>query len=280
MARAGSGRGSSAADRCGRRGGRWAEAARSVAGFGAATSTTAGAVAVLLAVRSGPAAGWTGYVSEAGAAGDATPLYRAGVLGVAAGLLLLAAALPRAARVAATLLLIGAAGTVGSAVVPCTPGCPLPPFEAAGPADLVHGGVSIGAVAAGVFAMLALRWSAEVSRPVRRLAAGAAGLALPLSATIGLGLLLVGRGLLVGVVERLLLGVGVLWAAACGLWLGIEPLIRWTAPPGAGSSDPRSPDPPPRASASRPPRAPGSRPPAARAGAEPTTGRTAPVSRL
>ncbi|MEE6261039.1 DUF998 domain-containing protein [Plantactinospora sonchi] len=196
---------------------------RATAAFAAAACTIAGTVAVVLAVRAGPGPGFGGYVSEAGTgtAGEAL-VYRSGVFGVAAGLVLLAGALPSTARIAAALLGTSAAGTVVSGAVPCTDGCPLPPYESVGLADLVHGGASIGAVAAAVFAMLALCWSPGVSRAVRRFAAVAAVVSLPLSATIGLGMLVVGRGLLVGVVERLLLGVGVLWLGVTALRVGVE----------------------------------------------------------
>ncbi|MEO3818021.1 DUF998 domain-containing protein [Plantactinospora sp. B24E8] len=200
---------------------------RATAAFAAAACTIAGTVAVLLAVRAGPDPGFGGYVSEAGTGtADAASTYRLGVFGVAAGLVLLAVALPSTARIAAALLGTGAAGTVVSGAVPCTDGCPLPPYESVGLADLVHGGASIGAVAAGVFAMLALCRSVGVSRAVRRVAAVAAVVSLPLSAIIGLGMLVVGRGLLVGVVERLLLGVGVLWLGTTALRFGVDLLLR------------------------------------------------------
>ncbi|ROT33313.1 DUF998 domain-containing protein [Micromonospora sp. HM5-17] len=216
--------------------------ARAAAAFAAAACTVAGTGAVLLAVRAAPSLGLAGYVSEAGTApSPGAALYRAGIFGLAAGLALLAAALPPTTRVAAALLGASAAGTVVSGAVPCTNGCPLPPYESVSLADLVHGGASVAAVAAGVFAMLALWSSAEVSRPVRRLAAGAAVLALPLSAAVGLGMVIVGRGLLVGVVERLLLGIGVLWLGATALRIGTSHLLATRAGPAAGP--PRHPRP-------------------------------------
>jgi hypothetical protein len=200
-----------------------ARVVRATAAFAAAACTIASTVAVLLAVRAGSGPWLAGYVSEAGTDTRAgAELYRGGIFGLAAGLVLLAVALPSAARIAAALLGTSAGSTVVSGAVPCTGGCPLPPYESVGLTDLVHGGASIGAVAAGFFAMVALCWSADVSRAVRRLAAVAATLSLPLSAIVGPAMLLVGRGLLVGVVERLLLGIGVLWVGTTALRLGAE----------------------------------------------------------
>nr|MDT0661416.1 DUF998 domain-containing protein [Micromonospora sp. DSM 115978] len=250
--------------------GRW----RVGAAAGATGCAAAGAVAVSVAVVAGPGPGLTGYVSEAGvAASGYAAAYRIGVFGLAVALLLLAAALPRPLRAAAGLLGGGAAGAALSGAVTCSAGCPLPPFEAATTADLVHGGASIAAVACCVFAMLVLavpparppagsigrpdagpvgrlerppagpvRWpAAEVLErqpaglvgwlaavvgglpvaPARvgRLATLAAFLALPLSALVGLAMLGLGRGTVVGVLERLLLLVVVLWVAGTGLAL-------------------------------------------------------------
>ncbi|MFG2108058.1 DUF998 domain-containing protein [Micromonospora chersina] len=182
----------------------------------------AGAVAVTVAVAAGPGQGLTGYVSEAGVTDSGyAGAYRIGVFALAAALLLLAAALPPALRTAAALLVAGAAGTVLSGAVTCSTGCPLPPFEAATVADLVHGGASIAATAAVVFAMLALVLAPAAGRALRRVAAVGAALALPLSGAVGLAMLLAGRGGLVGVLERLLLAVAAGWGLVTAAVLGL-----------------------------------------------------------
>lgn len=231
---------------------------RSLAAFAAAGCALTGAAAVALAVTVGPTPGLTGYVSEAGIAGSGhATLYRVGVFGLAAALLFFAAALPARsappvgspvparsalarsalarsalarsalarsalARSAAGLLVAAAVATAVSGAVTCTNGCPLPPFEVVTAADLVHGGASVVAVACCVFAMLALACSPDLTPAVRRLAvAGLAG-AMPLSGAVGVAMLVVGRGMVVGVLERILLGLVVLWVATSAVRLGLS----------------------------------------------------------
>ncbi|MBM0232955.1 DUF998 domain-containing protein [Micromonospora sp. STR1_7] len=199
-----------------------ADVARRVAASVAAGCTLAGAVAVTVAVLAGPGPGLTGYVSEAGIAGSGhAATYRIGVLALAGALLLVAAALPPGVRVAPALLAVGAVCTAVSGAVTCSEGCPLPPFERTTVADLVHGGASIAATAAVVLAMAALAVSGAGTRAVRRLAAGAVTVALPLCATVGLAMLIVGRGALVGVLERLVLALTVLWGVATATALAL-----------------------------------------------------------
>ncbi|MET7946216.1 DUF998 domain-containing protein [Micromonospora sp. NPDC005324] len=203
------------------------DVARRVAGSAAAGCILAGAVAVTLAVVAGPGPGLTGYVSEAGIAGSAhAATYRIGILALAGALLLIGAALPPGVWAAApALLATGAVFTAVSGAVTCSDGCPLPPFERATTADLVHGGASIAATAAVVFAMITLAVSGTAGRTVRRLAGVAAALALPLCATVGLAMLVIGRGPVVGVLERLILALAVLWGlgTATALALCKEP---------------------------------------------------------
>ncbi|MFF4879098.1 DUF998 domain-containing protein [Micromonospora sp. NPDC000668] len=219
-----------------------ADVARRVAASAAAGCALAGAVAVTVAVVAGPGPGLTGYVSEAGIAGSGhAATYRIGVLALAGALLLLAAALPAevraapalppwvraapallaGARAAPALLAVSAVCTAVSGAVTCSAGCPLPPFERATVADLVHGGASIAATAAVVLAMVALALAGPAGRAVRWLAGGAAALALPLCATVGLAMLLVGRGEVVGVLERLILALAVLWGLATATVLAL-----------------------------------------------------------
>lgn len=198
-----------------------AEALRAAAAIAAAVGTVAGASAVTIAVVAGPGPGFAGYVSEAGiGTSPYASTYRLGVFGLAAALLLLAAALPAALRLGAALLAASGACTVLSGAVTCSDGCPLPPFERATLADLAHGGASIAAVAGTVFAMLALTVSGGASRPLRRLSATAATVALPLSAAVGVAMLVVGRGSVVGLVERVLLADVALWMLASAVTIG------------------------------------------------------------
>lgn len=194
---------------------------RRAAAWGAAAFLVAGGAAVTVAVVAGPAPAWTGYLSEAGVGpGVHASAYRVGVLGLAVGLLLLAAVVRVTSRLAAGLLAGAAVGAALSGSVTCSEGCPLPPFDAATTADLVHAGASIAAVAACVFAMPAV---ASASGPgLRRGSLVAVGVALPLSATVGVSMLVVGRGAVVGVVERALLVTIALWL----IGLAVSHLIR------------------------------------------------------
>ncbi|OZV79354.1 hypothetical protein CA850_18390 [Micromonospora echinospora] len=195
---------------------------RRAAAAGAAACVLGGAIAVVVAVVAGPGPGLTGYVSEAGVTDSGyAPTYRAGVFALAAGLLLLAVALPAAARPAAALLVTGSLCTLLSGAVTCSDGCPLPPFERATTADLVHGGASIAGVAAVVFAMVAVVLCSAAGTRVRRVAAVGALVALPLAAAVGLAMLIVGRSALVGVLERLLLAETVGWGLATAILLSL-----------------------------------------------------------
>ncbi|MFC7550184.1 DUF998 domain-containing protein [Plantactinospora sp. GCM10030261] len=227
---------------------------RYVAAASAVCAVT-GAVAIVVAVVGGPGPGLSGYVSEAGISSSPyAAVYRGGVFGLAACLLMLAAALPAApadelpggavlgslmssrlpavvrsaaqlpvvrliiglltgARAASALLVAGAVATAVSGTVSCSDGCPLPPYDRVTVADLVHGGASIAAVAACVFAMLAV--ALTTVDPVRlRVSVTAAAVALPLSAAVGLAMLTQGRGTTVGLLERLLLA-DIVWWAVC-----------------------------------------------------------------
>jgi hypothetical protein len=189
----------------------------------AGACTAGGAGAVTLAVIAGPGPGLTAYVSEAGiAASRYAATYRAGVLAFAAALLLLGAALPVALRLVAALLAAAALAMALSGAVTCSNGCPLPPFERATVADLVHGGASIAAVAGCVLAMLALALSPYAAPSLRRLAATAVAVAVPLSAAVGVAMLVVGRSPLVGLLERMLLTDAALWVLASAVTIGIR----------------------------------------------------------
>ncbi|MFI6272982.1 DUF998 domain-containing protein [Micromonospora zamorensis] len=199
-----------------------ADVARRVAGSAAAGCALAGAVAVTVAVVAGPGPGLTGYVSEAGIAGSGhATTYRIGILALAAALLLVGVALPPGVWAAPALLATGAVFTAVSGAVTCSAGCPLPPFERATAADLVHGGTSIAATASVVLAMVTLAVSGPAGPVLRRLAGLAAAVALPLCAMVGLAMLVLGRGAVVGVLERLVLAVAVLWGLATATALAL-----------------------------------------------------------
>ncbi|MEV0395661.1 DUF998 domain-containing protein [Polymorphospora rubra] len=234
-----------------------ADPLRAAAGFGAGACAVGGTVAVTVAVVAGPGPGLTGYVSEAGVESSGyASTYRIGIFVLAAGLLLFALALPWTARgpadrgparpgratsgpvhggpvvrvggvvlpdlvrTAAALLATSAACTVLSGAVTCSAGCPLPPFEPATTADLVHGAASIAAVASCVFAMVALAWSPTTPRALRRLSVVAAAVALPLSAAVGIAMLVLGRGPVVALVERVLLLEAAVWVLLGGVLVG------------------------------------------------------------
>lgn len=182
-----------------------------------------GAVTVTVAVLAGAAPAIGGYLSEAGAGDGGWPLaYQVGLLTLAVALLLLAGAL-RPVRTAAWLLVAAATMTAVSAAVPCRYGCPLPPHDPVTLADLVHGGASVLAVACCVFAMVATWWSMASTRSLRRLALLAAAGALPLAAAVGLAMILVGGGLLVGTLERLLLLLIVGWCVGSAVSVARDP---------------------------------------------------------
>ncbi|MBE1487881.1 DUF998 domain-containing protein [Plantactinospora soyae] len=216
-----------------------AELRRGRIALAAGACTLAGAVAVTLAVDAGPSPGFAGYVSEAGASDSPSVwTYRLGVLAIAAGLLLLAVAMPPALRLATGLLAASGLATVVSAGVSCRSECPLPPFDQTTLADLVHGGASIAAAAGTVFAVLAVALTAGAAPALRRLATVAAVVAVPLSLTAGVALLVVGRGLLTGTVERLLLIDLAAWGVATAIALGlVRPAGTATPPTGTGPDD-------------------------------------------
>ena len=178
-----------------------------------------------------------GYVSEAGAgsSGHATT-YRLGAAGLALGQALFALALSYspASRwvwavplVPLTVSLVALDAVFGgvSAVVSCSPGCPLPPHETSTARDLVHGGASILAVGLLSLALLgvAVFWPpGPLVRPSRI----AAAIVVPLVAASGLAILIVGRGYLTGLLERAVLVAAVGWTlVACAL------LVRSAPPP-------------------------------------------------
>jgi hypothetical protein len=205
----------------------------------AALTVTGGAGTMLTALVAAPGPWWQGYVSEAGTAGQpyAVP-YRWGLVLLAIGVAMLAWALRperrgpagrlgrlRHARLAAVFLAVAAllAGTSG--VVPCSNQCPLPPYEPTTVADVVHAAASILGMVVLAGAMVTT-WLADLRPPTRRLAAGAIALTAPLGAALALTMLLVGRGTLGAVLERLLLVVAVSWVVGTALLTASAPPAR------------------------------------------------------
>src|SRR6266545_2753629 len=112
---------------------------------------------LFVAVGGTPGLQVSGYVSELGAQGAPwARAYRAAILALGVGLALLAVAYQPVSALAATALVVAAAFATVSALVRCTPGCPLPPQVAATPADIVHASASIAAFVLAACAMLGL----------------------------------------------------------------------------------------------------------------------------
>lgn len=186
----------------------------------AGLAVPAGAVVMLVALAGAPGPWTTGYVSEAGTPGQPYAVgYRSGLVLLAAGVALLALALRRH-RAAAALLGAAALLAATSAVVPCSGGCPLPPYQPATPADLVHAGASVAGMVllAGAMAAVAL---ADLPPILRRLATASAVVIVPAGAALGLTMLIAGRGPVGAVLERIVLVVAVtcLTGTAAGLAL-------------------------------------------------------------
>jgi hypothetical protein len=217
----------------------------------AATATllvTGGAVVMLAALVAGPGPWWQGYVSEAGVAGRPYAMvYRLGLVVLALGVALLGRALP-SARVAllgrvvpsaGVLLLIAAVLAGTSGVVPCSARCPLPPYEPTTRADVVHTAASILGMAV-LAAAMAVTWWVAARPAMRRLTAVALALTLPLSAALGLTMLLAGRGTVGALLERTLLVVTVSWLVGAGLLTALGGVSPASDPRDAPASRPAS----------------------------------------
>jgi hypothetical protein len=181
----------------------------------AVSAVLIGAVTMAGALVATPGPWTRGYVSEAGTAGRPfATAYAVGVGVLALGVALLGGCFAARARVAAALLGVAALMAGVSAAVPCSAGCPLPPFEASTVADLVHTGAAMAGMAAVCFAMVAVAAGDGAPPAQRRPAGGFAVATFPLAAAEGLGMLLAGRGPLTAMTERLLLATTVCWLLA------------------------------------------------------------------
>jgi hypothetical protein len=183
-----------------------------------ATAALTGLLAIIgLAVSVAPS-GVDGYVSEAGVPGSGLEqLYRLSVLAVAGSAALLAAALRSPHALAALALTIAAPAIGLSAVVSCTPGCPLPPYEPTTPADLAHAAGSLIGVTFCALAMLAL--ARQSTGRLRRLSIAAIALSWPFLIATGAAIVFIGRGPITGTLERIGLTTCLLWIVTTALTL-------------------------------------------------------------
>jgi len=176
--------------------------------------------ALLLGGAVAASQGWwyAGFVSETGQPGSPQAnAYRAGILGVAAGLFLLAGAVrsrggaPAWLVLGASLLLVASgAFAVTSSLVSCSVGCPLPPYETPTTGDLVHAGASIASILACAAAMLALA-VARIDSGLRRVCRAWLAVTVPAGVFATIALVGLGRGHATGLAEKLLLAVIVGW---------------------------------------------------------------------
>jgi hypothetical protein len=178
----------------------------------AGLSVLAGAVVMFAALVAAPGPWYRGYVSEAGVAGQpyAHP-YRWGLILLAGGVAGLGIALHRRQVRLAPVMLVGSGALAAtSSAVPCTERCPLPPLESSTVADVVHMAAAVAGMAVLAGAIVAVACSA-LSAVVRRLAAVAATVIVPLGAAMALTMLIIGRGWLGAALERVLLVIAVSW---------------------------------------------------------------------
>jgi hypothetical protein len=89
------------------------------------------------------------------------------------------------------------------------------------PADLVHAGASVVGMVLLAGAMAAVA-RADLPRMVRRVAAASAVVIVPIGAALGLTMLVVGRGPVGAVLERLVLVVAVTWLTGTAVALALS----------------------------------------------------------
>jgi hypothetical protein len=153
-----------------------------------------------------------GYVSEAGVAVEPNAeIYQAGMVAVAVGLVLVALAAAPTVPAAGWLLVVSGASAGVSGAVPCSTGCPLPPYEATTLVDLVHAGASIIAVGGSTLAMGAVGLAATADATWRRVSWLAFWIVGALVAAAAVAMLSVGRGYATGLLERVILVASTAW---------------------------------------------------------------------
>lgn len=165
----------------------------------------------------------TGYLSELGVETQPQAArYRAGMLLLAAGVALLGTALWPITRLGAGLLGVAALNGVVSGSVPCSDGCPLPPYERFTAADLVHGGTSAAAVGICALAILGVA-KAAAGAPLGRVSLISFGVVAPLVVAVGVSMLTVGRGEVTSILERLTLSATLAWIILASVLLVVAP---------------------------------------------------------
>ena len=180
-----------------------------------------GAVLMLAAVVAMPGPWTTGYVSEAGSTGEPLYLaYRAGLVLLAVGVALIGTELGPVAR---ALLLVAAVMAGTSGVVPCSAGCPLPPFEPTTPANVVHTLASIVGMVLLALSMAAVAVLPGSDPVTRRLSAAAFVVMVPPGLWLAWIMLFVGRGQLGANLERFMLVVAVTWLVGVGVVAVLRP---------------------------------------------------------
>jgi hypothetical protein len=195
----------------------------------AGLAVLAGALIMLAVLLAQPGSWLAGYVSEAGTAGRPFALaYRSGLVLLGLGVALLGVTLRPLPFVG--VLLWVAAGLAGlSGVVPCSSGCPLPPYEPTTVADVVHTAASVLGMIILAGVMVAVAVLPVERQAVRRLALGAAALTVPLGGALGLTMLFVGRSTFGAELERLVLVVAVSWLVGTASLTAVRPGERLPA---------------------------------------------------
>lgn len=181
----------------------------------AAASATAGTLgAAGLAIAVAGSAPWR-YVSESGVPGAPhAALYQISMLLLASslGLLAVSVALParRPHALIAASLALAAPFAALAGVVPCSPGCPLPPYQTPAARDLVHAAGAVGAL--GLCALAILLYAALPGPALLRRAGRLGALvAYPPLLLAAAGILITGRSLFTGVMERAALVAVAAW---------------------------------------------------------------------
>jgi len=199
----------------------------------AGVTVLVGALTMLTGLVAAPGPWTAGYVSEAGTTGMPLAVaYRWGLVALAVGVGLLGRVLRGDSRPVAVLLGIAAVLAAASGVVPCTSGCPLPPYEPTTVADVSHTVASVVGMVVLTGAMALVALSRTFDAALRRLAATAVVVIVPLGAALGLSMLLAGRGQLSATLERAALVVAVSWLVGTSVVAATVPRTRHEPRPG------------------------------------------------
>lgn len=177
--------------------------------------TAFGTAALLSAARGTPGYQLDDYLSEMGIPGEPyAGTYQLSVRSVVAAMLLLGTTLSMVLRTIAPLaaLVVSAALLIGSVQVPCTPGCPVPPW---GPGftgqDVLHLVVSAGGLGMAAIAMVLVAGTERAGPMLRVGSLAAGGLTLGCMAVTGAALLVRPHGVVHGLFERGAVAVALGW---------------------------------------------------------------------